>query len=108
MPTARPVWSTRRQALALFARGATVRVAGGVGLVVGTILSVTNQGSVIIGGEANWVTWIRVGVNYLTPSVVPALATSPVVEPSAGRPDASSREASLPLCGFHDVMSAHG
>ena len=37
---------------------------------VGTILSVTNQGSVIIGGEANWVTWIRVGVNYLTPSVV--------------------------------------
>ena len=45
VPTARPVWSTRRQALALFARGATVRVAGGVGLVVGTILSVTNQGS---------------------------------------------------------------
>ena len=73
VPTARPVWSTRRQALALFAPGATVRVAGGVGLVVGTILSVTNQGSVIIGGEANWVTWIRVGVNYLTPTVVASI-----------------------------------
>lgn len=32
-----------------------------------------NQGSVIIGGEANWVTWIRVGVNYLTPSVVASI-----------------------------------
>ena len=42
VPTARPVWCTRRQALA---RGATMRIAGGVGLVVGTILSVTNQGS---------------------------------------------------------------
>ena len=70
VPTARPVWCTRRQALA---RGATVHVAGGVGLVVGTILSVTNQGSVIIGGEANWVTWIRVGVNYLTPFVVASI-----------------------------------
>jgi len=66
-PPRPPVWSTRRQALALFARGVTVRVAGGVALVVGTILSVVNQGSVVLGGDASWQTWIRVGVNYLTP-----------------------------------------
>ena len=69
----RLVWSTRRQALALFARGATVRVAGGVALVVGTILSVVNQGSVVLGGEASWLTWLRVGVNYLTPFVVASI-----------------------------------
>jgi hypothetical protein len=69
----RLVWSTRRQALALFARGATVRVTGGVALVVGTILSVVNQASVILGGEASWLTWLRVGVNYLTPFVVASI-----------------------------------
>lgn len=68
-----PVWSTRGQALGLFARGATVRVAGGVALVVGTILSVVNQGSVFLGGEANRLTWLRVGVNYLTPFVVASI-----------------------------------
>jgi hypothetical protein len=68
-----PVWSTRRQALALFARGVTVRVAWRVALVVGTILSVVNQGSVVLGGDANWQTWIRIGVNYLTPYVVASI-----------------------------------
>lgn len=33
-PPGLPVWSTRRQVLGLFARGGTVRVAGGVALVV--------------------------------------------------------------------------
>ena len=68
-----PAWSTRRQALGLFTRGVTVRVAGGVALVVGTILTVVNQGSVVIGGEASRLTWIRVGVNYLTPYVVASI-----------------------------------
>ena len=72
-PQPPPVWSTRGQALGLFARGATVRVAGGVALVVGTILSVVNQGSVVLGGEASWLTWLRVGVNYLTPFVVASI-----------------------------------
>lgn len=72
-PPRPPAWSTRRQALGLFARGVTVRVAGGVALVVGTILSVVNQGDVILGGGASWLTWIRVGVNYLTPYVVASI-----------------------------------
>ncbi len=72
-PPRPPVWSTRGQALGLFARGGTVRVAGGVALVVGTILTVVNQGSVVLGGGASWLTWIRVGVNYLTPYVVASI-----------------------------------
>jgi hypothetical protein len=40
---------------------------------VGTILSAANQGSVITAGHANWATWVRVAVNYLTPFVVASL-----------------------------------
>jgi hypothetical protein len=39
-------------------------------LLVGTILSVINQASVIGNGEATLATWIRVAFNYLTPFVV--------------------------------------
>jgi hypothetical protein len=38
--------------------------------VVGTVLSAVNQGSVIFGGKASTITWIRVGTNYLTPFIV--------------------------------------
>ncbi len=72
-PARRPAWSTYRQALALVARGATVRVAGRVALAVGTILSAVNQGSVIAEGHSSWVTWLRVAVNYATPFVVASL-----------------------------------
>jgi hypothetical protein len=69
-PADRPEWSTVRQALLLVARGATLSVAGRVALLVGTVLSAANQGSVIASGDATWVTWVRVGVNYLTPFAV--------------------------------------
>ena len=69
----RAEWSTYPQALSLVLRGATVRVAGRVALVVGTILSTANQGSVIVDGHSTWVTWVRVGVNYATPFVVASL-----------------------------------
>jgi len=66
----RPVWSTRRQELVLFLRGVTVGVAGRVAIVVGTILSAVNQGSVILAGDATGFTWTRIAVNYLIPFVV--------------------------------------
>ena len=72
-PARRPEWSSYPEALALFARGSTVWVAGRVALVVGTILSAANQGSVIVDGHSTWVTWVRVGVNYATPFVVASL-----------------------------------
>ncbi len=39
-------------------------------LVVGTILSLINQGSVIQAGDATVATWIRVLFNYLIPFTV--------------------------------------
>lgn len=39
-------------------------------LIVGTILSLINQGSVIQAGDATLATWIRVFFNYLIPFTV--------------------------------------
>jgi hypothetical protein len=39
-------------------------------LIVGTILSLINQGSVIQAGDATVATWIRVFFNYLIPFTV--------------------------------------
>jgi hypothetical protein len=48
----------------------TFRTASRVALVVGTLLTVINQGGVIAGGDATAVTWVRVGCNYLIPYLV--------------------------------------
>jgi hypothetical protein len=57
----------------LILRGVTFRTGIRVALVVGTILSVVNQGSVIVGGDATPVSWVRVGVNYLVPYLVSSI-----------------------------------
>lgn len=41
-----------------------------IALFVGTVLSLVNQGSVLFGGTATTVTWIRVVVNFLVPFCV--------------------------------------
>ncbi|GAA0672065.1 hypothetical protein GCM10010193_25530 [Kitasatospora atroaurantiaca] len=41
-----------------------------IALVVGTLLSLVNQGSVLFAGTATGVTWLRVAVNYLVPFCV--------------------------------------
>lgn len=63
-------WTTPSEALRLFLAGVTVRSASKVSAVVGTVLSAVNQGSVIADGDATWVTWARVAVNYITPFCV--------------------------------------
>ncbi|MPY93717.1 MAG: hypothetical protein GEV08_11855 [Acidimicrobiia bacterium] len=65
-----PPWATRRQACRLILRGVTLHTASRVALVVGTLLSVVNQGSVLIAGDASVGTVIRVVVNYLVPFTV--------------------------------------
>ena len=37
---------------------------------VGLILSLINQGNVIIGGDATALTWVKVGLNFCVPFVV--------------------------------------
>lgn len=54
----------------MFVRGATVRAALPVAVVVGTILSAANEGDQIARGQWGWVLWVRLAVNYVTPYVV--------------------------------------
>src|SRR5438105_4435602 len=63
-------WESYGDAIRLFARGATVATASRIALVVGTWLSLMNQGRAIVDGNAPWV---KVGLNYLTPFVVASL-----------------------------------
>jgi hypothetical protein len=44
-----------------------------IALFVGTVLSLVNQGAVIFGGHANYLKWIRVCTNYLTPFCVSSI-----------------------------------
>ena len=93
-PVARPVvvppWSSRADACRLVLRGVTFPTCARVALVVGTILTVVNQGSVIVGGEATSATWVRVGVNYLVPFLVSSIGylapfrCRPVVDQTGG------------------------
>ena len=80
-------WSSGRQCIRLFVHGVTVRTAGPVALVVGTILSAVNQGSTIVDGTATWVTWIRVGVNYCVPFVVASIGFLSACRTPASRED---------------------
>jgi hypothetical protein len=41
-----------------------------IALLVGTLLSLINQASVIFGGHASTATWVRVGMNYVVPFCV--------------------------------------
>jgi hypothetical protein len=59
--------------VALIFRGVTYRTASRVALVVGTILSAVNQGTVIANGHAVATTWVRVAVNYLVPYTVASI-----------------------------------
>lgn len=68
-----PPWSSPVEACRLIFSGVTFATGVRVALVVGTILSVVNQGSVIVGGDATPVSWVRVGVNYLVPFVVSSI-----------------------------------
>ncbi|WP_370012732.1 nitrate/nitrite transporter NrtS [Nocardia cyriacigeorgica] len=63
-------WQTRAEALRLLLSGATTRTAAPTAVVVGTVLSLVNQGGVVFGGDATPATWVRIAINYLVPFVV--------------------------------------
>jgi len=68
-PTGNLTWSTPVHAVLLILRGATLRTAGRVAVVVGTLLTVINQGSALIHG-LDAVTVARVLANYAIPYCV--------------------------------------
>lgn len=63
-------WTRPSEAVVLCLRRATVRTTAPVALVVGTILSVVNQGHLVFAGTTDATTWARVAVNYLVPFLV--------------------------------------
>ena len=60
-------WDRYPEAVRLFLRGATLPTAAPVAAVVGTWLTVVNQGGRIESGS---VPWLKVGLNFLTPFTV--------------------------------------
>jgi len=71
---ARPVWARPAEAVGLVLRGRTARTAGPIAAIVGTVLSMVNQGDVIVGGHATGGTWLRIVINYLVPFIVASVA----------------------------------
>ena len=63
-------WESYRQAARLFLRGATIVSATPIAAVVGTWLSLLNQGSAILDGRPPW---LKLALNYATPFVVASL-----------------------------------
>ena len=66
-------WSTPLDACVLMAKGATFRTASKIAVVVGTLLTVVNQGSLIASGDASWATWVRTVANYVIPYTVASI-----------------------------------
>jgi hypothetical protein len=65
-----PPWSRPGEALRLLIRGITVRACVPVAAVVGCVLSAINEGSQVASGHAGWLTWVRIGLNFVVPFLV--------------------------------------
>ncbi len=63
-------WRTAGEALRLSFRTSTLRRTVVIALIVGTLLSLVNQADVIVSGNADAVTWVRIVVNFLVPFCV--------------------------------------
>ncbi len=59
-----------REDLAYCLRPAHLRRTSRIALVVGTLLTLVNQGTLIVGGDATALTWLRCAANFLIPLVV--------------------------------------
>jgi hypothetical protein len=65
-----PTWVSYRDAARLFVRRVTLTAAVRIAVVVGTWLSLMNQGQLIAHGHPPWV---KLALNYLTPFTVASL-----------------------------------
>ena len=67
-------WESYFQVVSLIYRGRTCPTAAKIAFVVGTILTLVNQGSAFLAGEVSWAMLAHVTVNYLVPFIVSSLA----------------------------------
>lgn len=65
-----PPWSTVAEGFLLVLRGVTFRTASRIALIVGSLLSLVNQGEVLASGDATIATGVRIVINYLIPFTV--------------------------------------
>ena len=54
-------------------RGRTAPTAAPTAAVVGTVLSMVNEGNIILEGHATVITWVQVAVNYAVPYLVASI-----------------------------------
>ncbi len=87
-----PSWRSPREGLRLVLRGYTLRTGVTVSAVVGTLLSLVNQGSVIWSGHAGPASWLRAITNFVVPFFVSSIAylapfANAVPDPASVRDD---------------------
>jgi len=88
-------WTRWRDAVVLVVRGVTFRTASKIAVIVGTLLTAVNQGSVILAGDAELITWLRTAANYVIPYTVASLGyLAPFRQPRAGSESLRSVERS--------------
>lgn len=68
-----PPWRSPSQACIIVLCGVTAPTALPVAIVVGTLLSIVNQGAAIADGGATPAFWLRVGFNFAVPFLVSSL-----------------------------------
>jgi hypothetical protein len=84
---AAPTWKSLGEAFMVCRQRVVLRRTVRIALLVGTILSIVNQGGVILGGDATVATWLRVLANYVIPfcvsnaGVLSATRAAPTAEP---------------------------
>jgi len=65
-----PTWSTCREALSIVASPQHLKTTVSIALIVGSTFFAMNQLSVVVGGRANAVVWLKAAMTYLTPLFV--------------------------------------
>jgi len=60
-------WTRPHEALELLLSGATARTCLPIAVLVGTVLSLVNQGDVVVRGMADAVIGAKIAANYLVP-----------------------------------------
>ena len=59
-----------RAALVVCRNPSTLRRTVRIALVVGAVLTLINQLDVIVGGDATWLTGVKIGLNFCVPFIV--------------------------------------
>lgn len=91
--------SSAPQAVLLIVRGATLAAVWKIAVTVGIVLTLVNQGPVLVAGRPSVATWLRLIANFVIPYVVSSLGYLGPLRlrrPVSKEPKASSVGASDP------------